>query len=199
MSTESSLPPDHPRPPRRWRRPPVSLTAPSQAGGAGRLPRRWPWAVALLAVAAGAVTVALMPLLIMRPFLPQSAAGLARAWALLRWGPQATLAALAIAAALAGRLWRSTRWLGRVPLAAALLVVGVAAWVARQNLFETMFRPLRQPGYARPAAAAAFVAPGEMVLAVQVGGEAVAYPVRQIAYHHVVEDVVGGLPLAVTY
>jgi hypothetical protein len=164
-----------------------------------RPPRRWPWAVALLAVTAIAVAVVAMPVLILRPFQPQSAADLARAWALLRVGPPATLAALAVAAALAGRLWRSTRWLGRVPVVAALLVVGAAAWVARQNVFERLFPPLRRPGYATPAAAAAFVEPGEMVLAVQVRGEAVAYPVRQVAYHHLVEDVVGGTPLAVTY
>ena len=30
------------------------------------------------------------------------------------------------------------------------------------------------------------------MLAVMAGGDAVAYPVRQIAYHHLVEDSVGG-------
>jgi hypothetical protein len=199
MSTEPSPPPDPPRPLQPLRGPRSPLPAPGQAGGRGRQPRRWPWVMALLAVTAGAVTVVVAPLVIMRPFLPQSAAGLARAWALLRFGPQATLAALAVAAALAGRLWRSTRWPGRVALAAALLVTGAAAWASRQDVFERMFPPLLQPGYASPVAAAAFVEPGEMVLAVQIGGEAVAYPVRQIAYHHVLEDVVGGTPLAVTY
>jgi hypothetical protein len=38
-----------------------------------------------------------------------------------------------------------------------------------------------------------------MVLSVKVNGEAVAYPVRLMAYHHVVQDIVGGTPLVATY
>ena len=37
------------------------------------------------------------------------------------------------------------------------------------------------------------------MLAVERNGEAAAYPVRQVAYHHIVQDVVGGVPVAVTY
>jgi hypothetical protein len=173
--------------------------------------RSWLW-LSLLAVVAIAVAAVGIPVWGLRPFEPQSAAVLARAYAVRRAAPAATLLALAAAAALAWRLWRPAgsaadppgrggriaRWAGRLALAAALLATGAAAWLARQNLFEKMFPPLRHLGYA-PAAAAAFVEPGEMVLAIQVHGEAVAYPVRQVAYHHVVEDMVGGTPLAVTY
>ena len=40
---------------------------------------------------------------------------------------------------------------------------------------------------------------GDVVLAVRVGDDAVAYPVRQMAYHHVVQDTVGGVPIVATY
>ena len=30
-------------------------------------------------------------------------------------------------------------------------------------------------------------------------GDAVAFPVRQLAYHHLVEDSVGGVPIVATY
>jgi hypothetical protein len=57
-----------------------------------------------------------------------------------------------------------------------------------------------------PIAGAQFVAqaqskldPKEMVLAVNLGGEARAYPISQMAYHHVLNDVVAGVPIAVTY
>ena len=30
-------------------------------------------------------------------------------------------------------------------------------------------------------------------------GEAAAYPIRQMAYHHLVHDTVGGVPVVVTY
>jgi hypothetical protein len=48
-------------------------------------------------------------------------------------------------------------------------------------------------------AAADFVQPGDMVLATTLRGEAVAYPVRQLAYHHLVEDAVGTVPIVATY
>ncbi len=161
--------------------------------------RRWPWAAALLAVVAAAVALVWIPSWTMRPFLSQSVAAMSRAYALRRLAPAATLAALGAGAVLAWRLWRSSRWAGRSLAAAALLPLAAAVWSSHQNLFEWLFPPLRHPGYAPAAAAASFVEPGDMVLAVQVQGEAAAYPVRQIAFHHVVEDVVGGTPLAVTY
>jgi len=162
-------------------------------------PRRWPWAVALLAVVAVAVAVVWIPAWTMRPFQPQTAAAMSRAYALRRLASVATLLALGAGAALAWRLWRSSRWLGRALAAAALLPPAAAAWLSRQNHFEWMFPPLHHPGYGSAAAAASDVEPGDMVLAVEIRGEAVAYPVRQIAFHHIVEDVAGGTALAVTY
>ena len=53
-------------------------------------------------------------------------------------------------------------------------------------------------GYAR-AAEATWVKDSDLVLGVERGGEAVAYPVRQVAYHHVVMDEVGGVRIAATY
>jgi hypothetical protein len=41
--------------------------------------------------------------------------------------------------------------------------------------------------------------PKEMILAVGLGGAARAYPISQMAYHHVLNDVVAGVPIAVTY
>ena len=40
---------------------------------------------------------------------------------------------------------------------------------------------------------------GDRVLAVTMNGEAVAYPIRLMGYHHVVEDTVGGTPIVATY
>jgi hypothetical protein len=174
-----------------------SNSRPSDPLGPARAGRPWLWA-ALLAVVALALAAVAIPVWLLRPFEPQSAAALALAYAVRRAAPLATLLALAAAAALAWRLAGGARWWGRLALAAAVLATGAASWTARQNLFERMFPPLHHPGYA-PAAAAGFVDAGDMVLAIRIGGEAVAYPVRQVAYHHVVEDVVGGTPLAVTY
>jgi len=38
-----------------------------------------------------------------------------------------------------------------------------------------------------------------MILAVRFGSDARAYPIREMAYHHVLNDVVAGVPVAVTY
>jgi len=38
-----------------------------------------------------------------------------------------------------------------------------------------------------------------MILAVRFGGDARAYPIREMAYHHIVNDVVEDVPVAVTY
>ena len=79
----------------------------------------------------------------------------------------------------------------------SLLLVAACAAMSRVNYFEWMFHPVRQAGF-EPASQTKLDA-GEMVLALNFGGDARAYPVREMAYHHIVNDVVGGVPVAVTY
>ncbi|HEV2764313.1 MAG TPA: DUF3179 domain-containing (seleno)protein, partial [Pyrinomonadaceae bacterium] len=100
---------------------------------------------------------------------------------------------------LVARMWRASRrrW-ARALMVLLLVPVAACVWAARQNVFEMMFRPMASPAYAR-AGEVDFVGEEEMVLAVEVGGERVAYPVRLLAYHHLVQDVVGGTPLVSTY
>ena len=74
----------------------------------------------------------------------------------------------------------------------------MCVWFARQNHFEWMFNPLNQTEFAA-AGETDFVADDDMVMTVEINGEAVAYPIRQMAYHHVVQDVVGGTPITATY
>jgi hypothetical protein len=162
-----------------------------------RAARRW-LAVALLGLIVLALLVVALPIGLLRPFRPQGPADLARAFAVRRVAPAATLAALVAAALIVWRLWRGARWLGRVGMSAALVLLAATVWLARLNVFEKMFAPLPRPGFVR-AAAADFVAPSDLVLAAERGGDAAAWPVRQVAYHHVVMDEVGGTPVAVTY
>jgi len=140
-----------------------------------------------------------IPVWIIRPFEAQTSPGMALSYALRRWNPVVTMVALAAAMALIVGLWRGGRpgWRRLVP-ALALPPLLAAAWAARQNHFEWMFAPLPGAEYV-PAAQVDFVAPRDMVLAVNRNGDAAAYPVRQIAYHHVVQDVVGGVPIVVTF
>lgn len=160
--------------------------------------RRGTWA-ALLAVTLGSVAIIAVPVLLIRPFSPQTPSSMALAFALRRWSPLLTVATLAAAIFLATRLWNpGRRILARGGAALCVLLVGVSAWGARQNHFEWMFAPLPGPGFVR-GSAAGFVAPQDMVMAVALEGDFAAYPVRQLAYHHLVQDSVGGVPIVATY
>lgn len=44
-----------------------------------------------------------------------------------------------------------------------------------------------------------FLVGNDKVVGVQLGGEARAYPLRMLVWHEVVNDIVGGVPIAVTY
>ena len=159
--------------------------------------RRLAGVVLFLLVLAAFAMVAL-PMRLVRPFSPQTPEGIAVAYALRRWSPLATLVAVAAGLALAAGLWRGGRWWSRALAVIALVPLAGAAWFSRQNVFEKMFVPLGATASV-PAAEAGWVEEEDPVLAVSLNGDAAAYPVRQIAYHHVVEDVVGGVPVAVTY
>ena len=162
-------------------------------------PSRRRWAgLGLLFLVVAAVALVAIPMWEIRPFRPQTQAGVALAYACRRLAPWATVVALAAGAVIAAGLWRGARWWSRALMVLALVPLGGAVWLARTNIFEKMFAPLPSPQYAR-AAEASWVKDGDLVLGVERNGEAVAWPVRQVAYHHVVMDEVGGVPVAATY
>jgi hypothetical protein len=69
--------------------------------------------------------------------------------------------------------------------------------MARMNYFEWMFHPIAAPGF--EAGAESKLDAGEMMMAVRLGIDARAYPISEMAYHHILNDVVNGVPIAVTY
>jgi hypothetical protein len=50
-----------------------------------------------------------------------------------------------------------------------------------------------------PGTQASWLTPDELVLGVVVGDEARAYPISQMAYHHIANDQIDGEPYLVTY
>jgi len=159
--------------------------------------RRFAWLLLVLVVLV-ALTVVAAPVWIIQPFKAQTDRGVAISYALRRWSPIITIVAVIISFLIIGWLWRGTRWFAKAALVILLLPLLAATWFARQNHFEWMFHPLPRAAYAN-AKDVSFVGDSDMVLAVENNGEAVAYPVRLMAYHHVVEDVVGGTPMIATY
>jgi len=149
---------------------------------------------------AGILALALVaiPVLLIQPFRPQSPRDLEISFLLRSWSPFLTLVLTAAVLLGALRVWAAGGFWRRAGVILAVLLPAVAAWAARQNHFETMFHPLERPRFVA-ADQATFPGDSDRVLGVALNGEAAAYPVRQLAYHHLVQDRVGGVDLVVTY
>jgi hypothetical protein len=159
----------------------------------------WIWWVGLLAVTLVGFAAVLVPALVIQPFKLQTPERLSISYSLRHWSPIITVLALLIAVLIVASLWRRTRrWWRKSLLISFIIPLLVATWFARQNHFEWMFQPLPNAAFAKMQEAS-FVSEGDMVLSVELNGDAAAYPVRQIAYHHLVQDTIGGVPVLVTY
>ena len=175
-----------------------NIATPPAARAATRIGPRliWPLIIGCLLLSLAFVVI---PVFLIQPFRPQTQRGLEISYALRSWSPLATVALMFAALSLAIWQWRNIRRWWRKALLILLLLLSIGpVWFARQNHFEWMFNPLRQSAYTR-AAEAGFVRDADMVLAVKINNEAVAYPVRLMAYHHLVQDTVGGTPICATY
>jgi hypothetical protein len=148
-------------------------------------------------LAALSLSLFLIPAFVIRPFRHQSESALAMAIAVKRIAPALSLAALVGMVALGWRLWRSSSKLLRSGFVVALMLSAASAVMVRQNYFEWMFHPITAAGFV--SAGDAHLDGKEMVMAVRIGPEARAYPIVQMAYHHILNDTVAGVPIVVTY
>ena len=163
-----------------------------------RVPYKTAWLVLLLSALA-AFAVIFIPVYLIQPFAPQTSRALELSYLLKAWSPIVTVLLALIAVAASILIWvGSKRWFGKAAIVLPLVLVFVFTWFARQNHFEWMFNPLGQSQFAR-ASEIDFLSDSEMVLAVNVNGEAAAYPVTLMGYHHIAHDVVGGVPITATY
>jgi len=105
----------------------------------------------------------------------------------------------AVTALLAAILyWRAQpKLLRKLAAAFAVLLVFLFTGLSHINVYEIMFHPMGRPNFR--AAADSKLDGAEMVMAVHLGGEARAYPIRIVSYHHIVNDVVAGIPIVATY
>ena len=137
------------------------------------------------------------PMYVIRPFRDQKPAALERAlWVLLHDKPLSLILAFVITA-VALLLWRRAGWMAKLLLAPAAVIAILAAVSTWINPFEHMFHPFGEPKYL--AADRAAIDTNDMVIAVTLGGESRAYPIREMGYHHIVNDRLHGLPIVVTY
>ena len=112
-----------------------------------------------------------------------------------RWLLRAMCGAMVLAGAVP--VWRSgkgARWLAP----ASLLAVAALAWVFNfQMSADHMF--LQPTAVNMRPAATNKVAADRLVVGVEVNGEARAYPLQYIGYHHQVRDTLAGQPILVSY
>lgn len=167
--------------------------------GVSAFPNRKHLWLILFATLAIAFAVVFIPVWIIQPFKPQTTRGVEVSYLLRRFAPWITLVALVLGFLLLVKLWMgSRRWWKKALLVIILIPLLASTWFARRNHFEWMFNPLANAAYAK-IHDAGFVGADDVVLAIEINGEATAYPVRLLAYHHLVEDVVGGTPIVATY
>jgi hypothetical protein len=138
------------------------------------------------------------PMYVIRPFRHQAPRELLIALAVWRYRPFVMiLCALTSFAAVAWYWARETRWLRRIGSAAGVLAVSAVALLSRVNVYEIMFHPAGNPSFSTIDQSK--LDADEKVIAVSIGTEARAYPIRIISYHHVINDIVDGVPIVATY
>ena len=152
----------------------------------------------LLTCLALSLICVIFPIYVIRPFRAQGARELAIALAVMRFRSTATVLSCAAALAALALYWRAQprRWRRVLPTAGAAFVCVLAA-LARVNIYELMFHPDDRPSFA--AASRTKLDKDEKVIAVKIGGAARAYPIRNISYHHVINDVLDKVAIVATY
>ena len=154
--------------------------------------------VALVVCLAVSLFCLVYPIYVIRPFRHQGERELVAALAVLRVRLGVSLLCSALALYCAWVVWpmKAKRW-QRVLVAVAAVAVCAFTVLSRINIYELMFHPADHLTFV-PADQMKLNA-GEMVIAVDIGGAARAYPIRSISYHHIVNDVVAGRPITATY
>ncbi len=145
-----------------------------------------------------AFAVIAYPLYVIRPFRPQGARELAVALSVLRVRPVIAILSVAVCViALVRYVTQESRLLRRTLAVLGTLAVCGVAWLSRINVYELMFNPVQHPSFS--AASQSKLEGDEKVIAVSTGGMARAYPIRIVSYHHIINDVLGGVPIVATY
>jgi hypothetical protein len=172
------------------------MSTANDAGKSDRLRKLRP-ALSVLLGSLAIFAFAAYPIYVIRPFREQQPAALARAlWVLQHSRPPVMVLAFVLMAC-ALLLWRIAGWVAKTFLVTAVIVSIVAAVGTWINPYEQMFHPVGDPRFISADQVA--IDPNDMVIAVTMSGESRAYPIREMGYHHIVNDRLNGLPMVVTY
>lgn len=161
----------------------------------------FPYSTLLIAAFSIALLFLAYPLYVIRPFRRQGPRELALALQVIQVRPLVEI--LCVAAALVALVlyWpRQTRRRRRIFAAAGTLLTCAFLALSRVNAYELLFHPDSDPAFISVRQAQQEkIDSDDLVLAVKIGTSARAYPIRNIAYHHIINDTVGGEPIVATY
>jgi len=137
------------------------------------------------------VALVVTPLVVAIPFITQTPTLLAAGHAARSLAPAVSAASALLAVAIVVRSRSGWSWL-------ALALILIAAALSRVNYLEWVFAPASNTEI---AAIGQFgdIRDDDMVIGVVIGGESRAYPVRYLAYHHMLNDRLGATALLPTY
>ena len=93
--------------------------------------------------------------------------------------------------------WRSGNWQKVAVVASLLAAAGVAYSANFMLAADAMF--LQPTTVSMQPSDHNSIEPGRLVVGIELNGDARAYPVQVIGYHHQVRDTVGGTPVMVTF
>ncbi|WP_276503812.1 DUF3179 domain-containing (seleno)protein [Terrimonas pollutisoli] len=111
-----------------------------------------------------------------------------------RWAIRGLFGLMIIAGLLKAKWHKKWKWALILPL----LVLAAVIYMANFNMAaDSMFRQPKQ--FVLSGAGDNKVDSNRLVIGVAINGEAKAYPIRFLGYHHHVQDIVGGKPILVTY
>jgi hypothetical protein len=144
-----------------------------------------------------ALTCLAIPMYVIRPFRPQDPAALHLALTVRGLAPWITAACAFFVLLIVIFKWRSARILSRITFSLLTAIALACVVLSHVNIFEVMFHPYSSLEYV--AVSDAKIDTDDKVLAVRIGNEARAYPIRTMGYHHIVNDTVGDQPIAVSY
>jgi hypothetical protein len=153
----------------------------------------------MLLISLSALAFSLYPIYVIRPFREQQPVPLQHAlWVIMHDKGILLVVALLFTLGVIF-IWRRVGWVARLllltPAMGIVLLAAAASWV---NPYEQlMFHGFGEPRYV--AIQQAKIDTKDMVIAVTLGGESRAYPIREMAYHHIVNDRLHQLPIVVTY
>ena len=145
-----------------------------------------------------AAAALIYPVYVIRPFRHQAPRELMIALAVLRYRPLVMI--LCAISSIAALIWywsSENRTSRRIASMVSVIAVAALAVLSRVNIYEIMFHPFDRPSFS--TADQVKLDADEKVIAVSIGHEARAYPIRVISYHHVINDEVNGVPIVATY